>query len=278
MLYLVATPIGNLKDLTFRAIEILNACDLILCEDTRHSLGLLKHYDISKPLRSYHQFNEAASLDKILTELKQGKVLALISDAGTPGVSDPGERLVKACIEAEIPVIPIPGPCAAIAALSCSGLPTHLFQFVGFLPRQKGELRSLLREHLEYKGTTICYEAPHRLHTFLQTLGEMAPHRMLVIARELTKKFEEWKRGTAAELLTHWAEPHSIKGEIVLLIAPSTEKGPSNWEDWSPQEHVDWVQKTFSISLKDAIKIVAEIRLVPKRILYQAIHIKEDKI
>lgn len=275
MLFLISTPIGNLGDLTFRALETLNQCDLILCEDTRHSSILLNHYKIAKPLKSYHKFNEAASLEKILLALKEGQTIGLISDAGTPGIADPGERLVKACIEENIPVSPIPGPCAVIAALSGSGLPTDRFQFVGFLPKQESDLRAILQEIYAYPGTTICYEAPHRLHALLKFLQELFPQRQIVVARELTKKFEEWIKGTPQELLDHWPDAASIKGEIVLLIGPSEKKEQPSWAEWTPQEHVEWIQKTFSTSLKDAIKIAAEIRLVPKREIYQEIHHRE---
>ena len=190
MLYVVATPIGNLSDLTFRAVEALRSCDYILCEDSRHSSILLRHYDIQKPLKSFHKFSESSKQEGVIQDLKEGLTIALISDAGTPGISDPGEKLIQACVMNHIQVVPIPGACAAIAALSCSGLTTTRFQFVGFLPRKTGELKRMLQELLAYTGTSICYESPNRLLDVLHLLKELDSQRQLVIARELTKKFE----------------------------------------------------------------------------------------
>lgn len=187
--------------------------DAILCEDTRHSRKLLSHYGISKPLHSYHQFNEAKKEGQILGLLEEGKELALLSDAGTPGISDPGERLVRACREKGLEVTLIPGPCALIHALVVSGLPTEPFQFVGFLPRRPGRLKRALQGLLDYEGTSIAYESPHRMHKTLAALHELEPQRQIAIARELTKKFEEVRRGRAEEI-------GEVKGECVLLIAP----------------------------------------------------------
>lgn len=271
MLYLVATPIGNLSDITFRAIEILKSCDYILCEDTHHSQHLLHHYQIHKPLQSYHKFNEAATEQQILHDLTTGKQIALISDAGTPGISDPGARLVKLCTEHHISVTSIPGPCAAIQALAQSGLDTDRFQFWGFLPKKEGDLRRSLQEILSYAGTTICYESPNRLLDVLQLLDAIAPTRHLVVCRELTKKFEETQRGTAKALWDHW-QHHPLKGEIVLLIAGCPEEEKDQWADWTPLEHVDFMVKTYNLKTNDAIKIVAEMRGIPKRDLYKERH------
>jgi len=272
MLYLVATPIGNLADITIRALDTLKACDYILCEDTRHSLILLKHYDIVKPLKSYHKFNEASQATSILDDLKAGKNICLISDAGTPGISDPGADLVRLCVEQNIASTAIAGPCAAIHALSCSGLPTDRFQFWGFLARKEGELRQNLQSILSYEGTTICYESPHRLLDVLQLIHTMEATRLLVIGRELTKKFEEFVRGTAQDLLERW-EDVPVKGEIVLLIAPASQQMIEAWKEWTPQEHVQWIEKTYGISQKEAIKLVAAQRQMPKRDLYKQIMI-----
>lgn len=271
MLYLVATPIGNLSDITLRALETLKTCDYILCEDTRHSLILLKHYSIHKPLKSYHKFNEASQTEGILNDLRNGKQLALISDAGTPGISDPGQDLVKQCIEQGIEVTAIPGPCAAIQALSCSGLLTNRFQFFGFLGRKEGELKKELQQILSYPGTTICYESPNRLISLLELIEAIDPHRQLVIARELTKKFEELIRGTATELLNHWKDS-TPKGEIVVLFSESVQKEFQDWEHLSPEEHVDLIQNTYAISRQEAIKTVAQLRGVPKRQIYNQLH------
>ena len=269
MLYLVATPIGNLADITFRAIETLKSCDYILCEDTRHSRTLLVHYGIEKPLKSYHKFNEASQAEGILDDLRNGKVIALVSDAGTPGISDPGADLVKSCLDADLTVTAIPGPCAAIQALSCSGLDTTRFQFVGFLPKKEGALKKMLQEILAYKGTTACYESPHRLIDALEMLHELEPARLLAVGRELTKKFEELRRGTASELLEHW-KVNVLKGEIVLLISGSTGHD-IDWEALSPEEHVAHLEESYSLSRQEAIKMAAELRGVPKRTIYNAV-------
>lgn len=276
MLYLVATPIGNLADLTLRALEALKTCDYILCEDTRHSLILLKHHNIHKPLKSYHQFNEAAQADFILKDLKSGKTLCLISDAGTPAISDPGAALVSLCIEQDISVVALPGPCAAICALICSGLPTDRFQFWGFLARKEGKLRQELQMILNYFGTTICYESPHRLLDVLNLVHLIEPNRQLVIGRELTKKFEQFLRGTAQELLKNWKE-NAVKGEIVLLFSPASNKKDQSWMEGSPQEHVKWVEQTYGISQKEAIKLVASQRELCKKTLYKEMIQNKEK-
>ncbi|KIC71289.1 16S rRNA (cytidine(1402)-2'-O)-methyltransferase [Candidatus Protochlamydia amoebophila] len=270
MLYLVATPIGHLSDITFRAIETLKFCDYILCEDTRHSLRLLQHYDIHKPLKSYHKFNETEKSQSILDDLHAGKNICLISDAGTPGISDPGTQLVQLCISNQIPVTAIPGPCAAIQALSCSGLPTDHFQFIGFLPRKEGELKKFLLSLFTYTGTTICYESPHRLIDTLNLFHSLQPHRQLVVARELTKKFEEFVRGTAEEIFEKWKDKEP-RGEIVLMIEPFSQT-QVDWNQWSPEEHVSWMQATYSLSRKEAIKMVADLRQVSKRDIYNLFH------
>lgn len=274
MLYLVSTPIGNLADITLRALEILKECDTILCEDTRHSRILLSHYQIHRPLKSYHQFNEAKTIPSILSDLKNGKKLALISDAGTPGISDPGEKLVSVCLENDLLVTALPGPCALIQALICSGLSTTPFQFVGFLPRKEAELKRELLSILSYSGTTICYESPKRLLEVLSRIHQMDATRKLVIARELTKKFEEIVRGTADTLLQHWSE-RELKGEVVLLVSGSFEKKDESWLELSPQKHVQLIEETYGVSRQEAIKIVAELRGVPKRQIYQQV-MKKD--
>lgn len=268
MLYLIATPIGNLSDITFRAIETLKACDYILCEDTRHSLILLNHYEIRKPLKSYHKFSESSQAQEIIEDLLNGKNIALISDAGTPGISDPGESLVKLCIENNVPMTAIPGPCAAIQAISCSGLSTEHFQFIGFLEKKEKALQEEMRSIMIYQGTTICYESPHRLLATLEVIHQIDPNRLLVVARELTKKFEEIQRGTAKELLEYW-ESHPLKGEIVLMIAGAPSSN-LDWQTLSPEEHVELLQNTYSLPKKEAIKMVAELRGVPKREIYKS--------
>jgi 16S rRNA (cytidine1402-2'-O)-methyltransferase len=217
MIYLVSTPIGNLKDITERAVQTLASCDYILCEDTRRTRILLDHYGIKTKLKSFHKFSESKKQDQILEELHGGKQLALVSDAGTPGIADPGVGLVMACQSANIPVISIPGPCALISALSISGFPTHRFQFVGFLPKKSGQLKSLLEEIFSYPGTTVCYESPYRILKVLQAVHDLNPTRKIAIARELTKKFEEVLQGTAKELIDHF-QKKPPKGEFVIIF------------------------------------------------------------
>lgn len=267
MLYIVATPIGNLSDISFRAVKVLQECHYILCEDTRHSLPLLAHYSIVKPLKSFHKFCEASKQEAIIHDLLQGNTIALISDAGTPGISDPGSKLIQACKEKDIPVVPIPGPCAAITALSGSGLDMDRFQFCGFLPKKSQELRRTLQEILPYPGTTICYESPNRLLEVLAILHELAPQRLLVVARELTKKFEEIRRGTAECLLDYW-KIHPLKGEIVLMISRNKESESLDWSSLTPQEHVEAMQSMYGMTKKEAILAVAKLRGVSKRIIY----------
>jgi 16S rRNA (cytidine1402-2'-O)-methyltransferase len=266
MLYVISTPIGNLSDITLRAIDILKDVDYILCEDTRHSSKLLNHYEIKKPLKSYHKFSEAKMEEPIIDDLKSGKKIALISDAGTPGIADPGARLIKACIENEIEVVPIPGACALIHALVGSGLDTDRFQFVGFLAKKQGELRTILHELLGYPGTSICYESPNRIVDVLKMLSEMSPNREVVIARELTKTFEEFIRGTALDLYNRLIEKE-IKGEVVLLIAKGVEE--IDWSKISPAEHVEKVMKEYGVTKQEAIKLVAKERGAKKRDIYK---------
>jgi len=228
-LYVVATPIGNLRDLTFRALGVLQACDLVLAEDTRRT-GLLLHlFGIRKPLLSCHKFNEARRLEPVLQELRAGRTVALVSDAGTPGISDPGQRIVQAAVANGIRVEPIPGASAAITALMASGLPTDEFHFVGFLPKKPHSLQERLQELLTLPGTLVFYESPYRIERLLKLIAELAPQRRLVVARELTKKFEQFLRGTAQEIL-QTQKGRKWKGEIVVLIGPveqGREKGPS---------------------------------------------------
>jgi 16S rRNA (cytidine1402-2'-O)-methyltransferase len=266
MLYLIATPIGNLKDITLRALETLKECDLILCEDTRVSKNLLIHYQIEKPLKSFHQFNEASQEEQIIEKIKNGASIALISDAGTPGISDPGSRLVQRCRQENLPVTSLPGPCAAITAISGSGLSTNQFQFVGFLPRKEGALKEILVNALMYSGTTICYESPRRLVQTLQLLQQLSPEKQIVVGRELTKKFEEYRSGSVAEVLDYF-QKGEIKGEIVLLIAGTD---PSDaWKSLSPESIVEYFQETFKLSAKESVKLAAEISGLSKKELYK---------
>jgi 16S rRNA (cytidine1402-2'-O)-methyltransferase len=218
-LYLVATPIGNLEDITFRALRVLRECDVVAAEDTRHSGQLLKHFGISKPLLSYFQFNEARRSEEIIERLRRGEKVALVTDAGSPGISDPGERVVKAAIAAGFRVEPVPGACALVAALIASGLPTDEFHFVGFLPHKSGQRRNQLESLKTVTGTLVFYESPYRIEKLLGELNGVFPEREVVLARELTKKFEEFLRGKPADLL-EIAKKRSLKGEFVVLVRP----------------------------------------------------------
>ena len=216
-LYLVATPIGNLEDITLRALRVLRECDVVAAEDTRHSGRLLKHFGISKPLLSYFQFNEARRSEEIIGRLRSGEKVALVTDAGSPGISDPGERVVKAAIAAGFRVESVPGPSALVAALTASGLPTDEFHFIGFLPYKSGQRRNKLESLKGFDGTLVLYESPYRIEKLLVELSEVFPDRQVVLARELTKKFEEFLRGKPAELLAI-AKKRSLKGEFVVMM------------------------------------------------------------
>ena len=271
MLYVVATPIGNLSDLSLRAVDTLKSADYILCEDTRHSSILLNHFGIKKQLKSYHKFNELSKQDEIIEDLKNGRSIALISDAGTPGISDPGELLIRCCIDNNIKVVPIPGASAVLSAISCSGLDTSRFQFIGFLPKKAGELKRSLGEALQYPGTTICYESPNRLGDVLEMIHTLDPARLLVIARELTKLHEEFLRGNASELIQSWKNSLQ-KGEIVLMISKCPEETASGWEQLTPEEHVLQIQTVYGATRQEAILICAKIRGVSKRDIYNIVH------
>lgn len=265
MLTLVSTPIGNLNDITLRALEALKSADLILCEDTRRSLQLLNHFEIKKPLQSYHLFNEVEKLEPILEILRNEKNVCLISDAGTPLIADPGYLLVKKCYEENIKVAAIPGATALIQALILSTFSSLRFQFVGFIPKKEKELYQFALDAKYYKGTTVAYESPHRILSTLEALQKVLPNRTLAIGRELTKKFEEILRGKPSELLDHF-EKNPPLGEMVLLIEEGNEE--ASYSLLTPIEHVLEIETTFQVSKKEAIKIVASLREMNKRELY----------
>jgi 16S rRNA (cytidine1402-2'-O)-methyltransferase len=218
MLYVIGTPIGNLDDITMRALECLKTADVIAAEDTRHSGNLLRHFEIRKPLVSYHQHNEAMRTSELSERLAAGENVALITDAGMPGLSDPGARLIRACIERGLPYTVIPGVSAILTALVGSGLPLERFTFHGFLPVKSGGRERDLRAAAQRAETTVFFESPYRIAKTLAVCAEIMPERQLCVARELTKKFEEFRRGTASELLAHY-EARPPKGEITLVIS-----------------------------------------------------------
>lgn len=222
-LYLVATPIGNLEDITLRALRVLRECDVVAAEDTRRTGQLLKHFNLSKPLLSYFAFNEARRSEEILERLQRGEKIALVTDAGSPGISDPGERVVRAARTAGLRVESVPGACALVAALTASGLPTDEFHFIGFLPHKSGQRRNQLEALRAFAGTLVLYESPYRIEKLLGELAEVFPEREVVLARELTKKFEEFLRGTPAQLI-EVTQKRSLKGEFVVMVRGAAEE------------------------------------------------------
>jgi 16S rRNA (cytidine1402-2'-O)-methyltransferase len=264
-LYLVATPIGNLEDITYRAVRVLSEADLIACEDTRHTRKLLDHYGISKPTISYHEHNEMERAPELVERIRAGASIALVSDAGMPLVSDPGYRLVRAAVDAGIPVVPIPGPSALLAALAASGLPTDAFHFGGFLPSKPIQRAKALEALAEEEATLIFYEAPHRLVEALESIEEALGPRPVVVARELTKLHEEFLRGTAAEIRERMGAVDAVKGEITILIGKATAPAP---DDRPLDQAVDELVGC-GVPRMDAIKQVARRRGLSKREVYE---------
>ena len=265
-LYIVATPIGNLEDITLRAIRVLKEVDLIAAEDTRHTLKLLYHLEISKPLISYHRHNEDVKTDILIHKLQEGQNIALVSDAGTPGICDPGEEVIKACIECGISVIPIPGACAMVNALIVSGIDTKEFIFFGFLPLHKKLRKEKLIEIKNANKTVILYEAPHKLNTTLKDLKEILGNRQVVLAREITKIHEEYIRGTVEEIL---AKSDTLKGEMILVIEKNESMIENNlFGDLSLEEHYQ-VYENQGLEKKEIIKKIAKDRNVSKNEIYQ---------
>ena len=269
-LYLVGTPIGNLEDITLRALRILKEADQIACEDTRHTQKLLSHYEIQKPLVSYHEHNEMTRAPELVVAMEQGAKIALVSDAGMPLVSDPGYRLVTLCARHQIPVIPIPGPSALLAALAASGLPNEEFLFVGFLPARVGERRRALERLRLEDRTLILYEAPHRVAETIADAGEILGDRPACLAREVTKIHEEFRRGKLTELFQS-LEAHPAKGEITLVIGPA-EKGAPGAQAETAQSlaaRVDELMHQAKLDRKDALKLAAKERGITKRDAYR---------
>ncbi|MGP4082798.1 16S rRNA (cytidine(1402)-2'-O)-methyltransferase [Pseudalkalibacillus sp. R45] len=276
-LIIVPTPIGNLEDMTFRAIQQLKEADLIACEDTRQTKKLCNHFDIPTPLVSYHEHNKMKSGEKLLGQLQNGDTIALVSDAGMPGISDPGYELVKQCVENQIPVIPLPGANAALPSLVSSGLPTDHFYFYGFLPRDKKTRKEELDYLASVRDTVILYESPHRIKETLKDLAVVfGADRKVSINRELTKKYEEIIRGNLEEL-RQWSEKEQIRGEFCLIIEGTGEIAQETDQWWlmlSIVEHIDHYINEENMSSKAAIKQVAVDRGLPKREVYQMYHVQ----
>jgi 16S rRNA (cytidine1402-2'-O)-methyltransferase len=265
LLYLVATPIGNLEDITYRAVRLLGEVDVIACEDTRQTHKLMDRYAIHKPTVSYHEHNEVERTEDLVERLLSGTNVALVSDAGMPLVSDPGYRLVHAAVEAGIKVVPVPGPSASLAALAASGLATDAFHFGGFLPPKAGQRTRLLESLAEEEATLVFYEAPHRILETLEAVEATLGARPVVVARELTKIHEEFLRGTAAEVRAQLAARDTVKGEITLLIGKAAAPPP---DDTPLDEAVDALIRE-GVPRMDAIKQVARRRGLSKREVYK---------
>lgn len=274
ILYLCATPIGNLEDMTYRCVRILKEVDLIAAEDTRNSIKLLNHFEIDTPMTSYHEFNKIEKAHTLLAALKDGKNIAVITDAGTPGISDPGEELVAMCYEEDIEVNAVPGAAACITAVTSSGQACRRFSFEAFLPKDKKERARVLAEMQQETRTMIVYEAPHHLRATLQELYQALGDRSITLCRELTKRYEEKKKMTLAQAVDYYRE-NDPRGEYVLVIAGKSkeeamQEEQSRWEDLSIEEHMQ-IYLDQDYSKKDAMKAVAKDRGVSKRDIYQAL-------
>ena len=275
-LYLVATPIGNLEDMTVRALRILKEVDVIAAEDTRNTKRLCNYFDIQTPLISYHEHNIEVGGEKLLTYLREGKSIALVSDAGLPCISDPGADIVVKAIEEDFAVVPIPGANAALTALIASGLTPQPFYFFGFLKRNKKDRRAQLEILAKRQETLVFYEAPHRLKETLKDLELVLGDRKITLARELTKKFEEFLRGTVTEAID-WSQQNEIRGEFCIVLEGSSksetaEEEDAYWTNFTLEQHVTYLIEESQLSSKDAIKEVAKLRNLPKREVYQAYH------
>ena len=274
MLYLCATPIGNLEDITYRVLRILKEADLIAAEDTRNSIKLLNHFEIKTPMTSYHEYNKYEKGRYLIEQMQEGKNIALITDAGTPGISDPGEELVAMCYEAGIPVTSLPGPAACITALTISGLPTRRFAFEAFLPSDKKERAVILEELKRETRTIILYEAPHRLVKTLEELSENLGDRKIALCRELTKKHETVFRGSLLEAVS-WYKDNPPKGECVMVLEGRSreemeQEARQQWENMPLEAHMEHYMSQ-GIDKKEAMKLVAKDRGISKRDVYQAL-------
>lgn len=272
-LFLVPTPIGNLDDMTFRAIQTLKDVDLIACEDTRVTQKLLNHFEIDTQKTSYHEHNVQDKTNELIQKLLEGINIAQVSDAGMPSISDPGVELVKAAIEYQIPVVPLPGPNAAVTALIASGISPQPFTFYGFLSRKKSELVEELETLKDKEETLVFYESPYRIAKMLKSLADvLGADRRVVLAREVTKRYEEFIRGTAEEV-SIWADETELRGEFVVIVSGNDHIVEETiWENWTVLEHIEYKMNFEKMSSKQAIKEVAKDRGLPKRDVYAEYH------
>ncbi|WP_188456163.1 16S rRNA (cytidine(1402)-2'-O)-methyltransferase [Virgibacillus oceani] len=275
-IYVVPTPIGNLEDITYRALNTLHTVAVIAAEDTRNTKKLLNHFDINTPLVSYHEHNKEVRGQQLLVRLENGESIAIVSDAGMPGISDPGYELINAAVESNLPVVVLPGANAALCALVGSGLPSTEFLFYGFLPRKKKDkLRELERLGV-HKATLLFYESPFRVKETISAIYEQLGDRELAIARELTKRYEEFVRGTASEIIS-WTNDKELKGEFCIVVEGSKVSDESHdlwWSHLSVVDHVAHYMEQENMKSKDAIKQAAVDRKMPKREVYQTYHIE----
>ena len=276
-LFVVGTPIGNLEDITLRAIRVLKEVDLIACEDTRRTQQLLNHYQIRTPTISYHEHNEMTRAPELVIKLTEGNNIALVSDAGMPVVSDPGFRLVHLAIRHAIPVVPVPGASAFVAALAASGLPVDKFRFLGFLPSRKAARRRALEEHKSATRTLVFYEAPHRVLEMLRDVRDILGDRDVVLAREVTKVHEEFWRGTVSALLER-AKGKAIKGEITLLVCPTSEAGETPAADSLIQPEIQMLMVQRGLDERAALKAVAKARGISRSEAYRLLQSEKTKL
>ncbi len=267
-LYLVSTPIGNLEDITLRAISVMKSVDLIACEDTRHTRRLLDHFGINKPTVSYHEHNEQARAEELVQQMVGGKSIAIVTDAGTPGISDPAYRIVTAAIENGIKVVPVPGAVALIAGLTASGLPTDSFLFAGFLPNKKMARQARLEELKSERATLVFYEAPHRIRETLADALEILGDRQASLARELTKLHEQFIRDKLSEIIAHF-DSHEPRGEMTLVIAGNGKDNLTAVETGSINEQIQRLMNDLNLSRNEALKLAAKSRGLSKREAYQ---------
>ncbi len=269
-LFLVGTPIGNLEDITLRAIRTLGEVDVVACEDTRHTQVLLDHFQITTPTISYHEHNELTRAPELILRLEEGEHIALVSDAGMPGISDPGHRLVALCIRHEIEVQPVPGPSAFLASLAAGGLSTQSFRFAGFLPPKKGQRRKELETLKDLADTLVFYEAPHRILETLEDIAETLGDRLVVVAREVTKIHEEFLRGTCRQVLEELSRRDRVKGEITLIVdRPHPEDAHAVAATKPLRQRVEELMKQKSLRKMDALKFAAKERGISKRQAYE---------